>query len=122
MSITVELARLLRGLLGELDDRLDHRLEMPVAEHHGAEHHVFGQLLGFGLDHQHGVGGAGDHEIELALGHLVERGLSTYSPLMKPTRAAPIGPMNGAPDSVSAADEATSARMSGSFSSRARAW
>ena len=27
-------------------------------------------------------------------------GLSTYSLLMKPTRAAPIGPMNGAPDSV----------------------
>ena len=25
-------------------------------------------------------------------------GLSTYSPLMKPTRAAPIGPMKGAPD------------------------
>ena len=39
-----------------------------------------------------------------------------YSLLEKPTRAAPIGPMNGAPDSVSAADEATSARMSGSFS------
>ena len=43
-------------------------------------------------------------------------GLSTYSLLMKPTRAAPIGPMNGAPDSVSAAEDATSARMSGSFS------
>ena len=39
-----------------------------------------------------------------------------YSLLEKPTRAAPIGPLNGAPDSVSAADEATSARMSGSFS------
>ena len=43
-------------------------------------------------------------------------GLSTYSLLMKPTRAAPIGPMNGAPESVSAADAATIARMSGSFS------
>ena len=50
-----EVARLLRGLLGELDDRLDHRLEMPVAEHHGAEHDLFGQLLGFRLDHQHRV-------------------------------------------------------------------
>ena len=28
------------------------------------EHHVLGQLLGLGLDHQHGVGGAGDHEVE----------------------------------------------------------
>ena len=69
----VELARLLGGLLGELDDRVDHRLEVPVAEHHGAEHDLLGQLLGFRLDHQHRVLGAGDDEVELALGHLVER-------------------------------------------------
>ena len=43
-------------------------------------------------------------------------GLSTYSLLLKPTRAPPIGPMNGAPLSVSAADVATIATMSGSFS------
>ncbi len=35
---------------------------------------------------------------------------------MKATRAAPIGPMNGAPESVSAADAATMATMSGEFS------
>ena len=35
-----------------------------VAEHDGAEHHVLGQLLGLRLDHQHGVGGAGDDEVE----------------------------------------------------------
>ena len=68
-----DLARLLGGLLGQLDDRIDHRLEMPVAEHHRAEHHLFRKLLGFGFDHQHGVVGAGDDEIELGLGHLVER-------------------------------------------------
>ena len=68
-----EIARLLRGLLGELDDRLDHRLEVPVAEHHRAEHDLFGQLLGFQFHHQHGVLGAGDDEIELAFLHLVER-------------------------------------------------
>ena len=34
----LDVARLLGGLLGELDDRLDHRLEVPVTEHHGAEH------------------------------------------------------------------------------------
>ena len=67
-----ELARLLGGLLGELDDGLDHRLEMPVAEHHGAEHDLLGQLLGFRFHHQHRVGGAGDDEVELALDHLVE--------------------------------------------------
>ena len=45
---------------------------MAVAEHHGAEHDLFGQLLGFRFDHQHGVLRAGDDEIELALRHLVE--------------------------------------------------
>ena len=43
-------------------------------------------------------------------------GLSTYSLLMKATRAPPIGPMKGAPESVSAAEAATIATMSGSFS------
>ena len=67
-----EITRLLRGLLGELDDGLDHRLEVPVAEHHRAEHDLLGQLVSFRLDHQHGVLGAGDDEIELALLHLVD--------------------------------------------------
>ena len=45
---------------------------MPVTEHDGAKHDVLGQLLGFRLDHQHRVLRAGDDEIELALGHLVD--------------------------------------------------
>ncbi len=32
-----------------------------------------GKFLGFGLDHQHGIVGAGDDEIELGLGHLIQR-------------------------------------------------
>ena len=67
-----QLARLLRRLFGELDDGVDHRLEMPVPEHHGAEHDFLGQLLGFRFHHQHRVGGAGHDQIELALDHLVE--------------------------------------------------
>ena len=67
------LARLLRGLLGQFDDRLDDRLEMPMTEHHGAEHDVFVQFLGFRFHHQNGVGGAGDNEIEIGVSHLVER-------------------------------------------------
>ncbi len=43
-------------------------------------------------------------------------GLSLSSPLMRPTRAPPTGPMNGMPEIVSAAEAATMARMSGSFS------
>jgi hypothetical protein len=38
---------------------------LPVAEHDGAQHDVLGQLLRLGFDHQHGVGGAGDDEVEL---------------------------------------------------------
>ena len=73
VSGTVEVARLFRRLFGQLDDGIDHRLEMTVAEHHRAEHDFFGQLLGFRFDHQHGVLGAGDDEVELALFHLVDR-------------------------------------------------
>ena len=68
----VELARLLGGALGEPDDRVDHRLEALVAEHHGAEHVVLGQLARLGFDHQHRVGGAGDDQVELRFGQLVD--------------------------------------------------
>ena len=43
---------------------------LPV--HHRTEHDVLGQLLGLEFDHQHGVGSAGHHEVERALGHLVD--------------------------------------------------
>ena len=46
---------------------------MPVAEHHGAEHDVFVELLGFRFHHQHRVGGAGDDQVELGFDHFVER-------------------------------------------------
>ena len=36
-----------------------------MAEHDGAEHDVFTEQLGFGFDHQHRVGGAGDDQFEL---------------------------------------------------------
>ena len=44
-----------------------------MAEHHGLEHHVFRQLARFGFDHQHGVVGAGDDEVERGVLHLVDR-------------------------------------------------
>ncbi len=67
-----EVARLLGGDFGELDDRVDHRLERLVAEHDRAEHGLLVEFLGFRLDHQHGVGGAGDDEVKLRLGHFVD--------------------------------------------------
>ena len=44
-----------------------------MAEHDGAEHDLFGELLGFGFHHQHRVGGAGDDEVELGIDHVVDR-------------------------------------------------
>ena len=46
---------------------------MPVSEHHRAEHDVFVEFLGFRFHHQHGIGGAGDDEVELGFDHFVER-------------------------------------------------
>jgi len=44
-----------------------------VAEHHSAEHDVFVELFRFRFHHQHGVGGAGDDQVELGFDHFVER-------------------------------------------------
>ena len=40
-------------------------------------------------------------------------GFKIYWPSAKPTRAAPIGPWNGTPDSANAADDAIIAKISG---------
>src|SRR3546814_2148761 len=45
-----EFPRLLGGLLGEIDDRVDHRLARAMREHHRTEHRVFRKLGGFGFD------------------------------------------------------------------------
>ena len=44
-----------------------------MAEHHGAEHHLFGQARGFGLDHEHRLRGAGDDQVQLRLGEFLAR-------------------------------------------------
>jgi hypothetical protein len=75
-----------------------------------------GQFLGFRFHHHHGIVGGGDDEVELALGNLRQRRVELYSPSLKPTRAAPIGPMNGTPEMVSAAEAAIIATISGSVS------
>ncbi len=59
-----EIARLLGGFFGQLDDRVDHRLEAAMAGHDGLQHHRLGELLRLQFDHQHGVARAGDDEIE----------------------------------------------------------
>src|SRR6185437_6135264 len=66
---------ILGGLFRELDDRLQHRLELLVAEHDGAEHDILGKLLGFRLHHEHAFLRAGNDEVELRVRHLVELGI-----------------------------------------------
>ena len=41
-----------------------------MPEHHGAQHHVLGQLLRLGLHHQDRVRGARDDQVQLAVRHL----------------------------------------------------
>ena len=48
----------------------DERLHGLVAQLQRLQHHVLGQLVGAGLHHQDGVGGAGHAQIEGAGGHL----------------------------------------------------
>ncbi len=64
--------RLLGTGFGQFDDRLDHVLVGLVAEHHRAQHVVFRQFVGFGFDHQHAFVGAGDDQVQLGIGHLVQ--------------------------------------------------
>ena len=60
----------LAGFGNEFIDGVDGDLHLLVAEHHRAEHDVFGQFHRFGFDHQHRVGGAGDDQLELGIDQL----------------------------------------------------
>src|SRR5438046_457171 len=57
--------------LGQFDNRLDDRLEAPMAVGDRAEHDLLGQFLGFRFDHQHALVGAGDKKVELRTRQLV---------------------------------------------------
>ena len=48
-------------------------LHLAMAEHHGAQHDVFAEFLGFGFHHHHGVVRAGDDQFQLGLRHIVDR-------------------------------------------------
>jgi hypothetical protein len=62
--------RLLRRMLRQFDNRLQHRLERRMAEIHRPEHHVLRQFLCLALHHQHTLGGAREHQVERRLLHL----------------------------------------------------
>ncbi len=62
--------RFLGAGLGQLDDRVDHRLKALMSEGDGAEHGLLGKLLSFQFDHQHAFLGAGHHQVELRALHV----------------------------------------------------
>ncbi|MNS73973.1 hypothetical protein D3C72_1074320 [compost metagenome] len=51
-------------------DRVDGDLHLLMAVHHGTQHHVFRQLLGFRFHHQHGALGTGHHQVQVGRGDL----------------------------------------------------
>ncbi len=63
----------LAGVTHQFVDRIDRDVALLVAKHHGAQHDLFGQLFGFGLDHQHGGFGAGHDQVHL---RILELGLA----------------------------------------------
>ena len=74
-----EVVGFLGRMFGEVDDQVDDRLHLLMAEHHGTEHFLFGQLVSLGFHHHNGVLGAGDDEVQALLGlhaqlrHVVHR-------------------------------------------------
>ncbi len=87
-----KVARLLRGLLGQADDRLDDRLETGVTGHHRLQHGVFAEFLGLQLDHQHGVRGPGHDQIEGRVFHLFDRRIDSDLALDEPDARRPDRP------------------------------
>ncbi len=67
-----EITGIFGGAFGKADDGVYRRLEAAMAGHDGFEHRLFGKLLGFRLDHQHGVGGASHDQIERRVLHLLD--------------------------------------------------
>jgi hypothetical protein len=59
----------------EFVDRFDRDLHLLMTEHHRAEHHVFGQAIGFGFHHEHRFRRAGDDQVELRCRELGARGI-----------------------------------------------
>jgi hypothetical protein len=77
---------------------------------------LFGQFLGFRFHHHHGGVGCGHDEVELALGNLRQRRVELVFAILEADAGAPIGPMKGTPEMVSAAEAAIIATISGSVS------
>jgi hypothetical protein len=60
-----DIQRLLGASLGQADDEVNHRLHLFVAKGDRAQHDLFREFLGLGLDHQHAVARAGHDQVQL---------------------------------------------------------
>src|SRR5690606_17935559 len=54
----------LAGFFNQFVNAVDGRLHLLVSKHHTTQHDFFGQLLGFGLNHQHCLFGTGHNQIQ----------------------------------------------------------
>ncbi len=87
-----QIARILGGLFGEADDRLDDRLEAGMAGHDRPQHGLLGQLLGFQFDHQNSIRGAGDDEVQGRVLHLFDGRVDPYLTLYEADARRPDRP------------------------------
>ena len=60
--------RLVRGFFGQVDDQVDHRLDLLVRKGHRTQHFGLRKLVSFGFDHHHRVLGACDNQIKALIG------------------------------------------------------
>jgi hypothetical protein len=97
-------------------DGVDGDLALLVAEHHGAQHHFFRQLLGFGFHHQHGGFGAGNDQIHLRILALGLTGVQHVFAVDVTHAGCADGAVERQPDTASAAETAIMAAMSASTS------
>jgi hypothetical protein len=86
-----------------------------VREGDRAKHDLFRKLLGFGFDHHHRVLRGRDDEVERAGLAFVEARVELVLAVLVADARRADRPMKGTPEMVSAADAATIATMSGSF-------
>ena len=59
------------------------------------EHFGFGELFGAGFDHQHGIFGTGNHQIEAASGHVSHEGIDDVAVFVEPHRHRTNWPRKG---------------------------
>jgi hypothetical protein len=97
----LEVEGFLRGILGQVDDQVDHRLDLLMREIHRAQHLGLGKLVGLRFHHHHGVLGARHDEVEPLVGvvaqvlHVVDGGVQDVLAILEAHAAARDRPHEG---------------------------